>query len=78
MGDQLRAAGSEQGARERRARADVVAATAQVALGRDDEARRSFERALAADPALRLDPATTSPKVRRAFDAARAAKGGAQ
>lgn len=78
VGDQLRAAGSEQGARERRARADVVAATAQVALGRDDEARHSFERALAADPALRLDPATTSPKVRRAFDAARAAKGGAQ
>lgn len=72
---QLGDSNADPGGRERRARAEVVAATAQVALGREDEARRSFERALQADPGLRLDPATTSPKVRRAFDAALAAKG---
>lgn len=66
---------SAPGAGERRARAEVLAATAEVALGRDDAARRSFERALAANPKLILDPATTSPKVRRVFEAARAAQG---
>lgn len=75
---QLGSPGAEPGARARKARAEIVAATAQVALGRDEEARRSFDRALQADPALRLDPATTSPKVRRAFDAAVAAQKGAR
>jgi hypothetical protein len=64
------------GAAQRRARAEVVAATAQIALGREGAARKSFERALAADPSLQLDAATTSPKVRRAFDAARGGSGG--
>jgi hypothetical protein len=72
LGEQSTAAG----ARARQARAEVVAATAEIALGREDAARKSFERALAADPALRLDPAATSPKVRRAFDAARGANTG--
>ncbi len=61
---------------ERKARAELVAATAEIALGREDAARRSFERALAANPALDLDPATTPPKVRRAFEAVRGEKGG--
>lgn len=46
-----------------RAQVDVLAATANVALGRDDAARASFARALAAQPDLKLDPKTTSPKV---------------
>jgi len=58
--------------RQRRVRADVIAGTAQVALGREADARTSFERAIQTDPSLRLDRATTSPKVVRAFDAARA------
>ena len=73
---QLRDTASTSGARERQARVEVVAATAEIALGREDAARKSFERALAADPKLRLDPAATSPKVRRTFDAALGAKGG--
>jgi hypothetical protein len=72
---QLGPSASAKGAREREARAEVVAGTAEVALGREEAARKSFERALAADPKLQLDPTTTSPKVRRAFDAARASQG---
>lgn len=59
-------------ARSRRARAESAVAVAQVALGREAEARASFARALAADPSFRLDVKTTSPRVMRAFDAARA------
>jgi hypothetical protein len=59
-----------------RARAEVLAATAQIALGDEAAARASFTRALAADPALALDPAHTSPKVLRALEAARAGRGG--
>jgi hypothetical protein len=58
--------------RARRARLEVLAATVHVARGHDARARASFERALVSDPALRLDPSTTSPKVLRAFDSARA------
>jgi len=58
---------------QRRARIEAAAATAQVALGREQEARRSFGQALQADPAFRLDARSTSPKVMRAFDAARSA-----
>jgi hypothetical protein len=57
--------------RARRARAEVVTGTAEVALGREGEARATFERAVRTDPSLTLDPAQTSPKVLRAFDAAR-------
>jgi tetratricopeptide (TPR) repeat protein len=63
------------GAADRRARLEGLAATANVALGRDDEARERFGSALRADPSYRLDPGATSPKVLRAFDAARAAQG---
>ncbi len=58
--------------RARRARAEVVTGTAEVALGREGDARESFQRAVRTDPSLKLDPAQTSPKVLRAFDAAKA------
>jgi hypothetical protein len=54
---------------------ETLAATAAIALGREAEARRSFARALDAEPGLTLDPARTSPKVRRAFDAVREQRG---
>jgi len=53
------------------AQAEVLAATAALALGRSDDADASLRRALAADPALALDPSTTPPKVLRALAAAR-------
>lgn len=54
-----------------RARIEASAGAAAVALGDEAQARESFVRALNADPGFRLDPAVTSPKVMRAFDAAR-------
>ncbi len=69
-----RAAGAGAAVRERRARAAVLCATAEIALGRDAAAQASLERALEARPELSLDPATTSPKVVRALEAARAAR----
>jgi hypothetical protein len=59
-------------ARRLRVRTEVVAATAHVALDREHEARDCFRRALAAEPALDLDPAATAPKVLRVFRAVRA------
>jgi hypothetical protein len=53
------------------AQSEVLLATAELALGRAGDADKSLRRALAIDPALALDPATTSPKVLRALDAAR-------
>jgi len=53
------------------AQAEVLVATAEIALGRSDAADASLKRALAADPQLALDPSTTSPKVLRALAAAR-------
>jgi hypothetical protein len=53
------------------AQAEVLVATAEIALGRSDAADASLKRALAADPQLSLDPSTTAPKVLRALDAAR-------
>lgn len=57
---------------KRAAQLEVLAATAALALGRGDDATSSFGRALDQDPQLALDPATTSPKVRRALERARA------
>lgn len=53
------------------AQTEVLVATAELALGRNDAAEASLKRALAADPQLALDPATTAPKVLRALSAAR-------
>ena len=53
------------------AQTEVLAATAELALGRSDAADASLKRALKADPQLALDPATTAPKVLRALAAAR-------
>ncbi len=54
-----------------RVRLEVLAATAEIALGDEAAARESFTRAMRADPALSLDPRTTSPKVLRVFDGVR-------
>ena len=56
------------------AQMEVLAATAELALGRQREAEVSLQRAIEADPSLSLDPATTSPKVLRALAAAREAQ----
>ncbi len=53
------------------AQAEVLTATAELALGRADAADASLRRALAVDPTLELDPAATPPKVLRALAAAR-------
>jgi hypothetical protein len=50
-----------------RARLEVLAATAQLALGREASARRHLAFALELDPNLRLDAAETSPKVMAVF-----------
>lgn len=60
----------------RRARLEVLAATAEVALGRRTAARESLGRALRADPALELDPEQVSPKVLELLHEARVAGGG--
>ncbi len=49
--------------RIRRARLEVLCATAAIALGRESEALDFMREALARDPDLRLDPVETSPKV---------------
>jgi LysM repeat protein len=54
-----------------RVRLEIASATAYVALGQNDAALESFERALIADPNLVLDAALTSPKVLAVFRAAR-------
>jgi hypothetical protein len=63
------------GASLRRTQLEVLSATAQIALGRHQAARESFERALAADPELELDAVSTSPKIRRVFEAVRGESG---
>jgi hypothetical protein len=57
--------------RARRLRLETATATAHMAFGHRDDAKACFDRALAADPKLRLDPGATSPKVLRVFDEAR-------
>lgn len=54
----------------KRARLEIVRATAHAAFGRPRAAQSSFERALASDPDLVLDPARHPPKLLRAFRAA--------
>ena len=54
-------------AKQARARLEVLLSTAQVALGRRDEALRSMGRALYMWPLLRLDESDTSPRVVELF-----------
>jgi hypothetical protein len=55
-----------------RVRVELIEATAEAARGRDAAARACFARVLALDPAFALDARTTSPKLMRLLDAARA------
>jgi len=54
-------------AKEARARLEVLASTAQIALGDEAAALRSMERAIYVWPLLHLDETTTSPRVVRLF-----------
>lgn len=56
------------GSAPQRARLEVVRATVHSAYGKEAEARSSFERALDANPALELDPASSPPKLRRLLE----------
>lgn len=58
-----------------RLRVELIEATAEAARGRDAAARACFARVLALDPAFALDARTTSPKLMRLLDAARAETG---
>jgi hypothetical protein len=60
---QLDTLGPDTGLVARRVRLEVMAATAEIALGRRSQARRSLQRALGADSRLSLDEQATSPKV---------------
>jgi hypothetical protein len=62
-GELLDRAGEGPAVDVRRARLELLSATAAVALGRDDEARTHMMAALAHDPTLTLDAGSTSPKV---------------
>jgi hypothetical protein len=50
---------------ERRVRIELLAATARIALGEEQDARTCVERALREQPDLTLDPARFTPKLRR-------------
>lgn len=56
--------------RRRLARAHLLAGMANVALGREEDARRDFRSARAADPTIGLDPAQASPKIQIVFEQA--------
>jgi hypothetical protein len=58
-----------------RAQLEVLAATAEIALGQEVAARESLERALRAQPELRLDPALHSPKLVDLFEEVRGGDG---
>jgi hypothetical protein len=57
--------------RRRRVQLETLAATAHVALGQHYLAEKCFDRALEAEPKLRLDGGTTSPKVVRVLEGVR-------
>jgi hypothetical protein len=64
-----------QGLSAERAHLEVLAATAEIALGREEAARESLGRALRAQPELSLDPALHSPKLVRLFEEVRSRGG---
>ncbi len=59
-------------------RVEIVAATAEAARGRSDEARACLARVLAIEPDFAFDAQSTSPKMMRLLDAARAQPGAAR
>lgn len=63
------------GRQPERAELEVLAATAEIALGRESAARRSLARALRAQADLRLDSARHSPKLVRLFEEVRRGNG---
>ena len=69
---ELEAAAPTSASRSLALRVELMAATAQVALGDEAGARKSLGRALALDPELSLNPREVSPKVLSALEAARA------
>ncbi len=64
-----------QGPAGQRATLEVLAATAEIALGREAAARQSLGRALRVEPALSLDPTRHSPKLVRLFEEVRSGEG---
>ena len=58
-----------------RLRLELVAATAEAASGRSEDARACLVRVLALEPGFTFDARTTSPKLLRLLDAARAEQG---
>jgi hypothetical protein len=62
--------------RERRARIELVAATASLARGDAQEAEDCLERALQARPDLTLDPGASPPKLQRLFNEIRERRAG--
>jgi hypothetical protein len=64
-----------QGLPGQRAHLEVLAATAEIALGQEEAARESLERALRAQAELSLDPALHSPKLVRLFEEVRSGGG---
>jgi hypothetical protein len=64
-----------QGPPAQRAELEVLAATAEIALGQEAAARESLGRALRAEPELGLDPAVHSPKLVRLFEEVRSGGG---
>jgi hypothetical protein len=57
----------------RSAEVELVAATVELAYGREDSARTRLGQALRAHPGLRLDPDTAPPRLLRLLDQARSA-----
>jgi LysM repeat protein len=67
----LPAAPETAGERRLLARGYLLGGMAEVALGRDEEARASFRRAVALDPGIDLDSARVSPRILSVFREAR-------
>jgi hypothetical protein len=72
---QLEIQGPAQEQSGQRAQLEVLAATAEIALGREDAARASLTRALRAQSELSLDPARHSPKLVGLFEEVRGGEG---
>ena len=60
---------------DQRAQLEVLAATAEIALGQEEAARESLERALRAEAGLSLDPAVHSPKLIHLLESVRGGDG---